>query len=255
MKKILMLLLCCLLSFSLFGQIKSMDEYRAKKIEFYCEEDFNKVVNMVQAELDYLHDHKDEYSEELYLSIENVLYVDQLFFSLIDNELPKDKKEYFKEIFFDQEKKSEDFMGENDFSKMSSDFLLSVGDVKCQMTYVTSIPKAIPKLTRAKAFYDNAVINNPENCAALISQALWYFYSPGISGGSKKKAYKIIQQAEEAVKIPSDRFFVLAFKGQIEDGLKKDDECQASLKAAHDLYPNETFTGLLAKNLEIELDF
>ena len=255
MKKFLMICLCGLMGFSAFGQIKNMDEYRQRKIDFYCVDDFNEVVNMIQGEIDYLHNNKADYDEELYITLENVLYVDQLFFSLVHNELPEEKVDYFKEIFLDLEKKSEDFMGKRDYSEMSSNFLLSVGDVKCQMPYVISIPKAIPKLTKAKDFYNHAVENDPTNCGALISQSLWYLFSPGISGGSKKKAYKIIQEAEKNVKIPSDMFFVLIFKGQIEEGLKEEEKAVETLRAAHQLYPAETFTRVVAENLQLDLDF
>ena len=255
MKKILCLILSVFIAFSAFGQIKNVDEYRARKIDFYCEKDFDKVVNMIGNELSLLQQNKSSYSEELFITLENMLYVDQLFFSLEHNELPESKKAHFKEIFLAQEKKSEDFMGKRDYEEMSSNFLLSVGDIKCQMPFVISIPASIPKLTKAKSFYDNAVVNDPKNCAALISQSLWYMHSPGISGGSKKKSYKIIQEAEKTVRIPSDRFFVLIFKGQIEESLKKIDQCKITLKTAHNLYPNETFTAIVAENLNLDLDF
>ena len=242
------------MTFSAFGQIRNVAQFREKKIGFYCEKDFNRVVNNIEQELSFLEQHKSEYSQELYLTIKNSLLVDKLFFSLENEELPKSKKTQFKKLFLDQEEVCDDFMGRKSYSEFSGDFLASLGDLKCQMPFVISIPAAIPKLTKSKDLYNNAVKNNP-SCANLISQALWYEYSPGISGGSHKKAYEIVQKAEAAADTKGDKYFALMFKGQILNSLKRYDESMAAFRTAHNMFPEETFTAYMSEKLDIELDF
>ena len=254
MKKLLLICTLFFVTFSGFAQIKSVPEFRAKKIEFYCEDDFSKVVKSIDNELNLLEQHKSEYDEELFLTIKNALLVDKLFFSLENDELPKNKKDEFKKLFLDQEKICDDFIGKKDLSQFSGDFLASLGDLKCQMPFVISIPSSIPKLTKAKDLYNNGAKNNP-SCGNLISQALWYEYSPGISGGSHKKAYEIIQKAEKAATTDGDKYFALMFKGQILVSLKRIDEANVAFKTAHNMFPNETFTDYMEKKLEITLNF
>lgn len=255
MKKRLLFIALIFMTFAAFGQVKSITEFREKKIQYYCEKDFNKVLSYIDNQLKLLEQNKSEYSEELYLTLKNCYLVDRLFFSLDeDEELPKNIKHILHDVFLDQEEVCEDFIGKRPYSDFSGDFLASLGDLKCQMPFVISIPRSIPKLTKSKEIYENAVINNP-SCANLISQALWYQYSPAISGGSHKKAYELIQQAEKKASTKGDLFFSLMFKGQILDSLKRYDESVQAFHEAHALFPDETFSPFMERKLDIDLGY
>ena len=243
-----------MLVLSSFGQIRTVAEFRQKKINYYCESNYSKVVNSLDRELSLLESHKSEYSEELFLTLKNFLVVDKLYFSLENGKLPKSKKSYFKEIILTQEEACDDFMKGKSYRQLSGDFLYSLGDLKCQTPFVISVVTAVPRLTKAKDLYENAVINSPGLCAAYISKALWYDYAPGISGGSHKKAYEIILQAEKNARTNSDLFFTFLFKGQILNNLKRYDEAESSLNKAHNLFPNEKITNIIGSGIQFEED-
>ena len=253
MKKVFILLFSIVLSTSLFAQVKDFNDYREKKISFYLEDDYSKVVSNIENELSLLRSNKANYSEEDFLTYETFFIIDSLFFNLVDNELPKNLEDKYSTMFLNQEEKCEEFMGKRDLSSFSSNFLLALGDLKCQMPYVISIPKSIPKLQKAKDLYIAAVDNDPTSCAALISKALWFEYSPGIAGGSHKKALSMMEKAESLAKTNVDKFFSKMFKGQILNSLKREEECYKAIREAHSLYPNETFSNYLIKQLELDL--
>lgn len=253
MKKLLVLLTSLILSCSLFAEIKDFNDYREKKMSLYCEEDYKTVNSNINSELALLRNNKSNYSEEEFLTYETFLIIDSLFFNLEENELPKEKEDYFSNLFLSQEEKMEDYMGKRKLKEFSSNFLLALGDLKCQMPYVISIPKSIPKLKDAKEIYEQAVQNDPSSSASLMSYSLWYEYSPGIAGGSHKKAYEIMCNAEKKAKTNVDKFFAKMFKSQILNSLKKYDESIASMKEAHALFPTETFSDYLIKELEIDV--
>ena len=238
---------------TLFAQIKDFADYRETKISFYEIEGNDKVLDKIDNELALLRANKDNYTTEHFLTYETFLVIDSLFFNLVDDKLPKELEEKFETLFLEQEEKCEDYMGKRDLEEFSSDFLTALGDLKCQMPYVISIPRCIPKLQKAKEIYKVACENEPTNCVALMSRALWFEYCPAIAGGSHKKALKMMEEASQYAVTKVDQFFNLMFKVQILSSLKKYDECNAALRQAHSLYPKESLGNYLIKKLELDI--
>ena len=253
MKKLVVSIMALLLCTSLFAQVKSFADYREKKMSFYLEDDYSKVVKNIENELSLVRANKNNYSTEEFLTYETSLIVDSLFFNLVDNELPKNLEKKYEDLFLSQEEKCEDYMGKRKLNEFSSNFLLALADLKCQMPYVISIPKSIPKLQKAKDILEAACEKDPKNCAALMSKALWFEYSPGIAGGSHKKALAMMEEASRLAKTNVDKFFNLMFKAQILNSLKRTDECYEAMRQAHSLYPEETFSNYLIKQLELDI--
>ena len=150
MKKIIVSIIALLFCTSLFAQVKDFADYRETKISFYEIEDYDEVLDKIANELALLRANKNNYSTEHFLTYETFLVIDSLFFNLVDDKLPKELEDEYETLFLEQEEKCEEYIGERDLTEFSSDFLTALGDLKCQMPYVISITKAIPKLKKAK---------------------------------------------------------------------------------------------------------
>jgi hypothetical protein len=58
-----------------------------------------------------------------------------------------------------------------------------------------------------KKYYEKAVTLSPETAMFYLNLGMWYYYAPGIAGGSKKKAQELIQTAEKKASLTYEKFF------------------------------------------------
>ena len=77
---------------------------------------------------------------------------------------------------------------------------------------------------KVKSFYESAVEINPVSPEGNISLGNWYFFAPGIFGGSNKKAEKCYKNAEKGSvenEIDGEKFLAYEFLSQLYFELKK----------------------------------
>ncbi len=83
----------------------------------------------------------------------------------------------------------------------------------CYMSY--TVADVMKYGLALKPMYEEAVKQDPEFCYGLINLGQWYFWAPGISGGSKKKATNCLERAYAAAKTPAEKYYACYFYSQM----------------------------------------
>ena len=101
----------------------------------------------------------------------------------------------------------------------------SVGDVlKCGLT--------------VKDCYDSVIKEDPNFSYGLTNAAQWYYWAPGINGGSKKKAGQYFERAVSGARNNAEKFFAEIFYSQYLFENKQADQCAVHLNKAGALCPS-----------------
>ena len=112
----------------------------------------------------------------------------------------------------------------------------SVGDVlSCGLT--------------VKDCYDSVIKEDPSFSYGLTNAAQWYYWAPGINGGSKKKAGQYFEKAVSGARNNAEKYFAEIFYSQYLLENKQPDQCSVHLTKAGTLCPaSKTVKELKALN-------
>lgn len=239
MKKKLLILILVNLHLLVFANHSiDMDSFKKNKIQFYCNNNILDVQNRIQEELNYLSDNKESISEEFFLTIENNLIIEKINF------LPEDedsKKEIYL-IVNTQVVKNDLYLKDKKIKKCSSEYLVSVADLKTRLLNYLTSSKMYSESMAIKDLYLTAIKNNKKLPDAYLGYGLWLYFAPPIVGGGFQESYKKILEAEKNSKQNEDLYFVLLYKSQLLFVMNRMDEYKKTIKKAHSLFPDEVFT-------------
>lgn len=250
-KKITLLVFSCLISFSFFAESFTLENFKKEKIGFYCSENNYDVVTRIDELLANLFNNQTEYSEDTYLTIENNLILEKINF-LSDNEKSNETK-YL--LLNNQSLKNELFVKDKNQRSFSSDYLVSLADIKTRLLSYLSSSKMYSESAAAKNLYLKALKKNGKSCVALTSYATWLYFAPPIAGGGYSEALKIYSKAEKYAQSNEELFFAIVYKSQALFSLNKKNEAIKELEKAHNLFPSENFTKVIGEKNEKGLSF
>lgn len=239
MKKIfLIVVLVNSLSILYSNQSIHLNNFKKDKISFYSNDDILEVQKIIQDKLDSLELNKDNLSEELYLTLENNLTIEKINFMSKDENAPKEA--YL--LINNQALKNELFMNDKKMKKLSSDYLVSVADLKTRLLNFLTTAKMYSESMIIKDLYLTAIKNNKKSSSAYLGYGIWLYFAPPIVGGGHQESYKKIIEAEKNAVCAEDLYFVLLYKSQLLFVMSRKEEYAQTLTKARSLFPNEVFT-------------
>lgn len=236
--KIICLILLNLLASTYSNECIDMMGFKKCKISFYCNNNITEVQKSIQDNLNTLSSQKDKISEELYLTLENNLVIEKINFTP-DNDTSK------KEIYLlinNQSVKNELFLKDKNIKKLTSDYLVSIADLKTRTLSFLTSSKMYSESMTIKDLYLTALKNNKKSSNALLGYGIWLYFAPPIVGGGYQESLKKIIEAEKNSVYDEDLYFILIYKSQVLFVMKRKDEYVKTIEKVHNLIPSEVFT-------------
>lgn len=244
MKKLLSSFLICILCVSVFAaEFTNAEKAKFQQIhelrpELGCMPTYQDAVDTLNSELDLLKSERSLYSEEFYLTLENILTWEKYNY-LLEIEF---KDPQLEPLITAQYKKIREYINSHKNEKFNSWFYETAADVLAASLQFLPINKAMSEGLNVKKYYDEALEINPDFTFALMNIAQWYYYAPAISGGGKNKTLKSLVQSVEKAKDNIDKFYSYAMLSQIYFDMGNKDEAKNCLEKATALYPDSKHT-------------
>lgn len=236
--KIICLILLNLLASTYSNECIDMMGFKKCKISFYCNNNITEVQKSIQDNLNSLSSQKDKISEELYLTLENNLVIEKINFTPDNN---TSKKEIYL-LINNQSVKNELFLKDKNIKKLTSDYLVSIADLKTRTLSFLTSSKMYSESMTIKDLYLTALKNNKKSSNALLGYGIWLYFAPPIVGGGYQESLKKIIEAEKNSVYDEDLYFILIYKSQVLFVMKRKDEYVKTIEKAHNLIPSEVFT-------------
>ncbi len=181
--------------------------------------------------------------EEAQFIVQNLLIIEQYNYMY-----QKDMKSAeLKPFILGQYEKIDSFQTQNSNKSLSPWFYFSSGDV------INSSMQFIPQSTaiklglKEKDEYDNAVKANPKISFGYINKGLWYYFAPGIGGGSKSVGKKDFQQAVENAACDYEKFYARIYYSQALYDEGKKAECASLLSECDKILPQNIYIPFVKK--------
>lgn len=144
------------------------------------------------------------------------------------------------EILGKQLKLIEQFLTTFDKSNLNEYFYCTQADItSCYMGF--SVSDVLKYGKTVKPLYEQALKINPTFSYALSNIGQWYYFAPGIVGGSKKKALMYFELSVKNAKTPSQKYFSNIFYSQLLFENKEFEKSSASLQEAFNISPNSKY--------------
>ncbi|MCR4821402.1 MAG: hypothetical protein K5873_00840 [Treponema sp.] len=103
-------------------------------------------------------------------------------------------------------------------------FIMTSADLTNSMMQFLKQSEAIKKGLQEKKDYALVIENNPQMSFALTLSAFWYYYAPGIGGGSKSRAREYFTQAYEYASNDYEKYYGCINLSQMKFEDKKKEE-------------------------------
>ena len=149
-------------------------------------------------------------SEECAIILDNMLIQEEYGY-IYEKE---QKSPLLEPMIVEQYKIVKGFMADHPDTDFSSWFYATAGDVLSSCLQFLPLSTALHEGMDVKKYYEKAVTLSPETAMFYINLAMWYYYAPGIAGGSKKKALELIENAEKKSILAYEKFFTLELLSQ-----------------------------------------
>ncbi len=141
---------------------------------------------------------------------------------------------------FNSLQKIQDFADKHDESELDAYFFCTWADItSCYMGY--SIKDVIKYGTSVKPLYEKALKENSKLSYALTNIGQWYYFAPGIAGGSKRKTLEYFKKAKNCAKSEPQIYFADIFLSQILFEQKDFSTCNELLKEATTFCPQSKY--------------
>ena len=142
------------------------------------------------------------------------------------------------EILGNQLKKIESFVENNQIN--DAYFFCTQADItSCYMGY--SVGDVLKYGTSVRPLYEKALECNSNLSYALTNIGQWYYFAPGIVGGSKKKTLSYFEKARECAVTDSQKYFADIFLSQLLFEKKEFERCNSLLSEAESICPNSNY--------------
>ena len=181
--------------------------------------------------------------EEAKLVVQNMLAI-ELYSYMYQKDM---KSAELKPFILDQYEKIDSFQTKNSDKSFSPWFYFSSGDV------INSSMQFIPQSTaiklglKEKDEYDNAVKANPKISFGYINKGLWYYFAPGIGGGSKTVGRDDFKNAVQNAACDYEKFYARIYYSQALYDEGKKSECAVLLNECESILPKNVYTPFIKK--------
>ena len=118
--------------------------------------------------------------------------------------------------------------------------------ISCGLSFM-SILDIMSYGLQIKDFYLKAVEIDPAASMAQSGLAQWYYYAPGLSGGSTKTAYKYFELSLKNASTKGEKFLASVYMSQALYDQKKYDEAKKYLADADSILPGSRFVNYIKK--------
>jgi len=243
MKRIITLILLTIcFTFALIGEslltekgLNAINNFQQLRMELTEFQD-NKTEAVKKLE-EYNNLHKnDQLSEQEKLIIES-FYISELYNYIWDD---KSNDEMLQNAFLAQIEKNEQYISANEGKISDWLYMLTADSFSCYMSY-NPVSGAMKYGVKLRKYYEKALEINPANSVCRTHYAQWFYWAPGINGGSKKKALANFKQALDDAKTPADKFYGNIFYSQIAfEQISKETGAEYLAKAKA-IYPKSTY--------------
>jgi len=182
-------------------------------------------------------------SEEAQYVVQNMI-VQEIYSYMYEKDM---KSPELKPYILSQYEKIEKYRESSGKDKLSSWFIVSSAEVINSSMQFIPQSTAIKMGLQEKADFDYIAENYPEHSTAFLNRALWYYFAPGIGGGSKTTARNDFKQAVENSVCDYEKYYSRIFYSQIcfEEG--DVEKCTTLLKECDSLMPNTNYTDFIRK--------
>lgn len=244
MKKVIFTLLLSFLVQGLFAWAY-VDEIVKSKVDLYfcnSEAEALETINNLSDKVQEINDEQEK------LICQNLLLVEKINFT--DT---KDNTE-LKKLFFiemnDLSQKNQKYIEEN--KNIDKWLFVSYSDLLVRLMSYQSSKEMYKTSMETKNNYQKALKIDSKFAYAYNSYALWLYFAPSIAGGGLDAAYKNFSKAIKYADNKNELYFFYINRSQILFKMKKNKEYEKDLLAAHELFPDETFTKTLREKNQNE---
>ncbi|MCQ2596916.1 MAG: hypothetical protein MJ181_03630 [Treponema sp.] len=250
MKKTFLIFLLMISSLALFAQagtsesfnnlIQNFFELRMNNSVFDSKKESEKILSRINEFEASTKSQVEKLTEEERLVVESYI-VNEKFGVIYED---KSKRDSLKEMMKTHFDKMEKFCAGKENSDLSSWFLVSRGDVtSCYMVFSA---KDVMKYGMAvKPMYETAIEKDPDFFLPYMNLSQWYYYAPGIAGGSKKKGVSLCKEAYELSKTVPEKYYTSIFYSQMLFENKQKDEAAKILLEAEKCFPESTMVKII----------
>lgn len=133
------------------------------------------------------------------------------------------------------------WMNENKNSVSDKWLLTTFGDLISVSMSFDPIKMALKYGLSVKKLYEQAIEQDATFSYALLNLAQWYYYAPGISGGSKIKAKSLFETSLKNAKNDAERYFAKIFLSQVAFDEKNKDLAEKLLAEADSYVPGGAY--------------
>ena len=173
-------------------------ELALKKIDEYCNKNF--------SGKDY-----ESFSEEEKLVFENFKILEKFNYQI---QIPGEEKNVEKMVTAQYEK-AKSYLSKNKKQTLNKWFYSTAADLlSCHLNFA-SVSTILSDGLNVKKYYEKALLQDENLSYALTNLGQWYYFSPGIGGGSKTEALKCFEKALKVCKTDAETYFAKIFLSQI----------------------------------------
>lgn len=241
MKKVFCLIVSILLSNFLFCET-FIDSIMAKKVSYYCQENNEKALNLIQLDLHSIEENETFTTEEKLIS-KNLLAIETVNF--LDNSTKNKKEAYI--LLSSLCLENDEFIGNSSYKDLNKWLLVSYADIKVRILEFLSTKEVYIESMNAKKMYQEAIKKDKKFAYAYNSFGFWLFFAPSIAGGGINDSYKNFNKALKYSTSNNETFLYCLSNSQILFEMKNYEKCNEMLLKASNLIPEEKITDSIRK--------
>ncbi len=182
---------------------------------------------------------QNQLSDEVRLIIENLLVLSKYTY-LYNIDM---NSESAKELIMNQYEKVVEW-NESHTDDLNKWYVVSYGDLINSCMRFLPQTQAIKLGLQEKKDYDALVEKYPEMSVACMNSALWYYFAPGIGGGSQKKAGELFNQAYSCASNDYEKYYSAVYLSQYYFNTDKT-KCSEYLQAAENVLPGTSYINFI----------
>lgn len=212
---------------------QKLDYIQNLRLELNTYHNNSESVARIEKELDDLTANKADYSEEFFLTIENILVWEKYNY-LYEDDI---KCPLLEPLITAQYKKIREYINAHKKEKFNKWFYETAADILAQSLQFLPMTKAMSEGLNVKKYYDEALLIDPDFTYSLMNIAQWFYYAPVVSGGGKGKAKDSLIKSVEKAKTLNDKFYSTAMLSQIYFDSGEKEKAKEYLDMAEKLFP------------------
>lgn len=158
----------------------------------------------------------------------------------------KGSKPQLKKLLKELKEKNEAWFAANGEGKAGVWLLATSADVtSCYMSY--SLSEVMKSGMSLRDKYRESVERNPNFCYGWTNLGQWYYWAPGINGGSDKKSGEAFAAAVKCARNKAEKFFACVFYSQFLFEEKEFDKAASMLDEAEAQDPKNPYVAFMRK--------